>query len=169
MVLRSPWESFEVSEVIADSHLGSLRSLSSVLTSEMTSLCFADRNVSTPRKATKMQEHSRVLASQLASDARVGFGTARPAHFRERQVMLRRGLSSSQSSPNGVGKKVLDRATSTASNSGPTFLATLCTNCHYCCKDFCKPEQAACGKFGAADARSATSSSQNLVFFRIQS
>jgi hypothetical protein len=65
----------------------------------------------------------------VSCESGVWNGQTSPLHWETGDTC--QGSLSSQSSPNGVGKKVLDRATSTASNSSPMFLVTRwTTSCH---------------------------------------
>jgi hypothetical protein len=93
-----------------------------------------------------------------------------PPDWETGDVASRAVIVADISSPNRVGGKVLDRATLTASNSGPTFLFVCWTNCHS--EDqirqlVLQTRTGSLREAGAADAESATASSQSLAFAQI--
>jgi hypothetical protein len=140
IVLRLSQDIFKARSLRLNSLFAALQSLSSALTFRMTLRWSVDRKTSMPRNAAKMWEHRRMLASKFGCAEVVGSGIVSPAHLTGRPATARRGSSSSYSSPKRVGRKVLGRVCSMDANSGPIPFVTRYTNCHSCCKDFCKPE-----------------------------
>ena len=89
IVLWSSQESFDVSRAISESYFTQSRSLSSVLTSMMTRLCFADWQGPMPRRAAKYETRSVGSPHNWFQLEKWGL----EAHFTGRQEMLRWGFS----------------------------------------------------------------------------
>jgi hypothetical protein len=98
----------------------------------------AKRNSSLPQRAATRFPQITVDAVQLCSAVAVGLGIASPAAFTGSQANSL-CVSSTLSTPKRAGRNSCDSLFSISENSLLSPSVTCCKDCHYACKDFCKP------------------------------